>query len=173
VLYLECPLGHIIADRITGNIVQCFLRRLEVRGAFADDNGQFHLPVHFLGSGRNHHVVKGANHGVGVLEEENRDRRRGVTGFCSMGGVVLADAKNRPRLGDGRADAQRCRAFKFRKARLECVAYPGDAIVGEKAAVDISGQGPQIEVFPVFPGYRQFLPGFAQAHEFHYSFPCL
>ncbi|MET4592278.1 hypothetical protein ABIA70_003906 [Arthrobacter sp. 754] len=112
-------------------------------------------------------MVKSAHHGVGVLEEQDRDRRRRVTRFRGMRGVVLADAQHGTGPGDRSTDAQRRRTVEFGEAGCDGGPGFGDAAPAEEFAVYVRGDGAQVEVFSVLRGYRDFLAGFANAHEFH------
>ena len=68
------------------------LRLGHVFGAGADDDGQFHLPVGFLGpAGDDDGVIRAADGGC-CFHEDNGFRRHGGPGFGGMVGIIQTDA---------------------------------------------------------------------------------
>src|SRR3712207_2457193 len=67
-LDLPLALGHVVADRVAGDVVQR-LRFRDAGGAGADDDGELHLPVGFAAVLRDHHIVVRAAEGAERLQE--------------------------------------------------------------------------------------------------------
>ena len=139
---------------------------VEVARPFADDDGEFDLPVESGRSAGLQHVVERADDGVGCLVEQDRMLRRGGAGLRGVRGVVHADAEHGLGAGDGGADPQPgdvcCGQVWL------CFLYPGDPVGGEERAVDVGGDAAEVPVGAVGQGQHRSLGAhIADPHEPH------
>jgi hypothetical protein len=103
-LDLICPLGHVVADRVAGHVVQRVGRGSQIPRPVADHDGELDLPVDLRRARRDADVVVRADDRVGVFEEQHRHFRWCVTGFGGVRGIVLPDTQHGARFGYRCAD---------------------------------------------------------------------
>jgi len=133
-LELERPFGHVVGDRVAGHDVERGVLVREVAALGTDHDGELHLPVGLLAAAGDTHVVVGAHHGVGSLEEDDRLARSGQTRLRCMVAVVQAHADDLPRAGHAGPDALRVHVDDGELLGPDGGAQPGQPVVREEVS---------------------------------------
>ena len=104
-LDLEVALGHVVGDRVAGDVRQGIGVVREVASGRADDDGEFDLVIGRRTRRWDPHVVVGADHRVRSLHEQHRFGRDVGVRLGGVGRVVEPDAHDLAGAGYGWADA--------------------------------------------------------------------
>ena len=139
-----------------------------ISGGFADDKGEFHLPVGFFTVAGNDHVIIRTNNGTGGLEEYDRFGGQFHAAFLRVLLVIEPDAYEFAGARAGRAKAFIARQSGERLLSIQPMGEARRAVRAKKSFSEIFSKGAYIHAGAIFQEHAGFFfAGFANSNQFH------